>query len=276
MKRDRHILEELNEISPLLAGVNHQPVQTIPEGYFQQLEAAVISRIPGEGNSTSIPDSTIPEGYFDSLSYHILSRIEGTAAHELKSISPFLAAIPKHTPHNIPDGYFLGLESAVIEQLPEPALSVPVPTQMTMEVPDHYFEQLPEKIMQRIQPAPATRVILMRLVGVAVAAVFTGLIALAGYFWLQQRSTGIPPIAMQEPLPAFIQEGKKLNEQQFDEKLSQLPEDAIVGYLEKTGAESDMAVLTESIEQELLPDQETYFTNENTLNQFIETLSNNN
>jgi hypothetical protein len=81
---------------------------------------------------------------------------------------------------------------------------------------------------------------------------------------------------MQEPLPAFIQEGKKLNEQQFDEKLSQLPEDAIVGYLEKTGAESDMAVLTESIEQELLPDQETYFTNENTLNQFIETLSNNN
>lgn len=276
MKRAPAILDELDAISPLLAGINHQPVQTIPEGYFDQLEAAVISRIPRVGDGLPVADPSIPAGYFDSLAQNILSQIEGTAAHELQALSPFLAGIPKHTPYAIPDGYFASLQSAVVEQLQEPVFSLPVSAQMTMEVPDHYFDQLPGKILQRVQSQSPARIIPMRWLRLAVAAVFTGLVALAGYYWLQQRSTGLPPLAMQENLPAFIREGKQLNEAQFDEKLSKLPEEVIVGYLEKTSSESDVAVLTASIEDESLPDQETYFTNDNMLNQFIETLSNNN
>ncbi len=279
MKRTADIQDELKAISPLLADLEVQAVQEVPDGYFGQLEAAVMARLGAAGLLPATPAHYIPAGYFDSLPGQILSKIEGTAAHELESLSPLLAGIPKTTPFEVPEGYFGSLQDNISQLLPEPALPASWEAarhQSTLTVPEGYFEQLPDALLKKVQTGKPARVIRMGFIRLAAAAVFTGLLALGGYRWMQQPAVIEQPVTVQAALPSFIEEGKQLNDQQFDEKLSTLSEEVIIRYLEKTSAETDVAVLSASLEDETLPDEEAYLTDDNTLNQFIETLSTDN
>ena len=279
MKRSADIQEELKAMSPVLAEIIPQNVQEVPEGYFDVLESAVLARLAAGGLLPSVPAHDIPAGYFDNLSASILSKIEGTAAHELQSLSPLLAGLSKEAPYTVPEGYFNGLSKHVSGQLPEPVLPAAWEAARHLqpqELPADYFEHLPDTLLQRVQPQRSGRVIRMQMMRIAVAAVFTGLMALGGYRLLQQPAGTEPPATAQAALPTFIEEGKQLNEEQFDEKLSTLSEEVIIRYLEKTSAETDVAVLSASLGDEALPDEEAYLTDENTLNQFIETLSTDN
>ncbi len=274
MNRAADIAEELNNLSPLLAGVSPVPVQAVPEGYFETLEAQVMAAVLA---GTREGAGEVPEGYFNGLPQQILAKIAGTAAHELQALSPLLAALPKTVPFAVPEGYF---EAGGPAENAEPELSENLAAarhQPVFAVPDGYFDQLPDQLLQRVRPAGSARVIRMRVLRYAVAAVFTALLALGGYQWLQQPAGPAQPVvAVQPRLPAFIEEGTKLDDQQFNEKLSKLEEEVIIRYLEKTSAESDVAVLSASLDDSAVPDEEAYLTDENTLNQFIETLSTDN
>ena len=75
MKLSPEIYDELNNISPLLAGIEKINVFSIPDGYFDLLSIDILKEL-----NTNIPEFrndklTVPEGYFESLSTNILNKI---------------------------------------------------------------------------------------------------------------------------------------------------------------------------------------------------------
>ncbi len=68
--------EELNEISPLLAGLSRKMEYAVPEGFFQNLSA----------QGVLIDDSS--------------------AREELSTLSPILNGIDRKMPYSVPEGYF--------------------------------------------------------------------------------------------------------------------------------------------------------------------------
>src|SRR6476660_5837714 len=125
MNNRNTIQEELKSLNSSLAeGAALQPYQ-VPEGYFDQLPAAILNRI-SESNLAEDPVS------------------------ELSDLSPLLASIPKSNPFHVPEGYFgsnlemlpalNGTELPAFGRLPQP-----------FSVPEGYFEQLPQQLLQKVQ-----------------------------------------------------------------------------------------------------------------------------
>lgn len=113
MDEKQKILDELREISPLLA--ENQPVipYRVPETYFEGLADSVLGMISVQGlfNTVKSPTYEVPEGYFETLSSNILSRIReqvpvNEIAGELNEIAPLLNTVSKKEVYAVPAGYF--------------------------------------------------------------------------------------------------------------------------------------------------------------------------
>src|SRR6478672_9265937 len=126
MERNVTILNELREISKLVAGLpNHLPYSA-PDGYFDKFPTQVMQLLQQEqtGNSSFIAQKgenlnpyTVPAGYFENLADNILNIIktgDASPREELEMISPFLGQLEKKIPFTTPDGYFEELPSNAV------------------------------------------------------------------------------------------------------------------------------------------------------------------
>ncbi len=183
------------------------------------------------------PDYALPEGYFANLPFLILEKIRSGSevSRELKGLSPFLSAIPKMTPFEVPEGYFGGLEefyrdSGGIGKDPVPP---DWPKNMPFQVPGDYFMDLPSVVLFRVLQTVPARVVpiqrMHRVLRYAAAAVIAGVIALgAGLYF----SHGAPSV---------------------DAQLAVIPDQAIIEYLQNPGDPLD----NESIYSQIPPATQT-------------------
>jgi len=261
MERRVDILNELNAISPVVAGIGNATVFAVPDGYFDTVAATVLNSI----NDETLTGKDVPAGYFDSLPNNILAKIEGTVAHELNVLSPLLAGIKKENPFAVPANYFEKF-AVDVEEEKMPAILKGLNELHPFDLMAGYFDNLPASIISRAKEESGAKVVAMpkgrfAVMKYAAAAVFTGMVAFGVYNYTGKTTgrDGDGPIAM--------------DEKKFNETLDKLPEEDIIQYLEKNGSEADVAALASGIDESTLPSQEEYFTDDEALDKFLEEIN---
>ena len=251
MKNNHHILQELQEISPLLAQLKKLNVYSVPDGYFDVVPLTILACLQENesfSSNTSInvlsDNKNIPENYFADLSSNILNKIAIDSVqsnqNELNSISPIVANIRRVNTYTIPDGY---------------------------------FNQLPASIFAAVNRSKVVKMP-TKWIKYAVAAAFTGIVSLGIYTFSGKETNTNSNTSTIASLDQTIEKGKKMDEAQFNQTLSNLSEDAISKYLEKNSDESDLAYLASGIEDNNLPATDDYFTNDKTLQNYINEINN--
>ena len=123
MENGVDILNELKELSPVIAGMEKVNVFTVPVGYFENLSEDILIGIASEksisNNSFSdFPAGDIPHGYFDTLADTILGKIKAqNASDELRTLSPMLYSIQNENVFEVPQGYFNTLADEIITRV---------------------------------------------------------------------------------------------------------------------------------------------------------------
>lgn len=248
MERNTDILNELKSISPFVAAIGTKNIFSVPQGYFDSLSDTVLVCIKEEYNILpTVNSDTVPQGYFDGLAASILDKIKNqqrSAADEIKELSPVLHSVQHKN---------------------------------VFEIPVNYFTDLPEIIGNKTPTKHAGKLVTMsgRIVKYAVAAMFTGAIALGVYKFLDKPVNVVQvPQQTLAALDPIIEQGKNMNDKQFDETLNNLSEDAIAKYLEKNGNEKDVAILASSIDETTLPNEDDYLLDEKTLEKYLSSTNN--
>jgi len=93
IKSEPSAKEEIASLSPILSGLQHQPVFEVPTGYFEQLSSEVKKSISNSSSKDEIKElSTVlgslqrvnvfetPKGYFENLSDSILKKVKTPSA----------------------------------------------------------------------------------------------------------------------------------------------------------------------------------------------------
>lgn len=216
MNSNPTILNELKELSPVVAAINRQLPYQLPAGYFDTLAATINGRIAsGTGILDGAKDNmyTIPQGYFNSLADSIMNRIKaaeaGTPQEELSQLSPVLSKIEKTIPYTKPVGYFEELPENVIagakavdfvnEELENlsPLMSS-FKNKQVYEVPANYFDNLADGVLSKLQAQTAKVVSVSfrkRVLKYAAAAVITGIIAMSAWMYISKDTIIIPETA---------------------------------------------------------------------------------
>jgi hypothetical protein len=167
-----------------------------------------------KGLNSSLPDQNhipyvVPDGYFDNLAENILAHVKKTAdnssaSEEIAALSPLLGGIGRTMPYFIPQHYF----ESTINDLPllinneeESAIISAAGKSIPYRVPEGYFNKLESSILNKvdIHNNGSGRIVRMKWMRLAAAAVITGIISVSGFFYLShQRGTVIKnPVAQQ-------------------------------------------------------------------------------
>ena len=241
MENSIDILNELNELSPVLAAIEKVNVFTVPDGYFLQLSVDILMGIEN-GLSNNVPSvSDVPTGYFDTLADTILSKIKALdaedAATEISVLSPMLYSIKNEN---------------------------------VFEVPKNYFENLRVAVLNKIKPQP--KVVNMQrrtatFFKYAVAAVFIGIMALGAFKFTGGSNN-------KTELPNYVTVG--LQVQDVDQALASIPDAEIIKFLEVRGTDVEAAYVANSIDKNELPSQEEYLLEHNTLDTYLNKINLNN
>ena len=235
MKFSAEILEELNKVSPLLAGLEKKNVFSVPEGYFDMLTISILKNINTEAQIETL---TVPEGYFENLSTNILNKIKSlneSPAQELRALSPMLYSIQNENVFEVPAGYFRNLENDILD-----------------------------KIITR----PQTKVVELKkrdsIWRYAAAAVVTGVIGLSSLMMFNKSQQSV----IRQENDASVSSSIKTT-QQFKNEIATLSDDEIIKYLETTGTDVDNETLATSVDESELPATKDYLLDENTLETYL-------
>ena len=179
------ILDELKQISPLVAGIGPVNPYTVPEGYFESFAQAVLNRIQVE---------------------------KMDARQELESLSPLLSSISRQVPYELPENYFNELSDQALvgakaiefvnEELENlsPLMSS-LKSKNVYEVPEGYFDSLAQQILVKARKHQPAKVIAFRpvrkMMRYAVAAMVIGVLAIAT--WVYQKPV-VDTIAIQNSI----------------------------------------------------------------------------
>ena len=242
MENNVDILNELKQLSPVIAGMEKINVFTVPVGYFENLSEDILTGIASEKGSGIItlpdfPSADIPLGYFDTLADTILGKIKvQNASDELRVLSPMLYSIQNEN---------------------------------VFEVPQGYFNTLTDEIVARVKPQQ-TKVVTMHrrsstIMKYAVAAAFTGVMAL-GVFKFTGNSTE------KTELPEYVTIGLN-NIKDVDQELAKISDDDIVKYLEANGTDVEAAILANSVDENELPSQEDYLLDDKALDKYLNSIN---
>jgi hypothetical protein len=134
LNKNIHILQELKEIAPTLAGIETTMPNAIPTAYFKQFLANItalvssnfIGKLPKqqvyqvpanyfsnlptqvlEAINKDIASTNIPANYFNNLANTILQKAKAIdVADELNLVAPLLNKIDKNPVQHLPNGYF--------------------------------------------------------------------------------------------------------------------------------------------------------------------------
>ena len=287
MHTNTNILNELKLLSPLIAKINNKNILTAPSGYFDSLSDTILSNL--QENIAFLkplnefkPD--IPAGYFDQLSNNILYKIRLTdlAGNELKILSPILSSIQKNEIFEVPANYFDMVSTQFFEHLysisAEPEIKELSPllhnsyNKITYEVPKGYFEILDQTILSNVKK-PVAKVAFMQkrslFVKYAIAAMITGVSIFGFYKYNNKPVDQIIANVKLASLDASIEKGIKMNDIQFIETLQNLNEVEIAKYLEKNVDITDLAVVSNNLEENNLPNEDAYLLNEKTLENYL-------
>lgn len=285
-----NIQDELQALSPILAGIKDINVFTTPAGYFNQLSITIIDAISDEGNLNfnSINNSSlsVPKGYFDYLAKNIIQKIKtqhpetGNEAGE--GVSVLLNHLSKQNVFEMPANYFHSLGIDILSKINATENDTDELKQIAPllyycnkknlgEIPAGYFDNLSAIILKKIADKTAGKVVAMAgrfsFVKYAVAAIFIGAISMIVFRYYQKPAN----ISIHEyvALDSSVEKGKAMNDVKFNETLNSLSEEDIANYLQKTGTEADVALLSSSVDENSVPSQEEYLLNDKTLENFI-------
>lgn len=243
MKNRIDILNELLELSPVIAAIEKVNVFTVPNGYFENVVADVLMGIENEngsiGNVSAVDSSAdVPAGYFEMLSDSILSKIKAAEAEdavaEIRILSPMLYSIQKEN---------------------------------VFEVPVDYFENLSDTVLHKIAPQPEVIVMQRRSTAFfkyAVAAAFTGVMALGVFKFTGNTNNKID-------LPGYVTAG--LQVQDVDRELAKISDDDIVKFLEAGGSDIRAAYVANSVDRNELPSQEDYLLDDKALDTYLNNIN---
>ena len=282
-----NIQDELQTLSPLLAGIKDINVFTTPVGYFDQFSVAMIDAI--NSGTVNINDAltgntslSVPTGYFDNLAKNIIQKIKTQQPQTGDGFSVLLNDLRKKNVFEIPVNYFDSLGTDIlskinvvendIEYLQRIApLLFSCNKENVGEVPAGYFDNLSATILKKIAVKTPGKVVTMAgrlsFIKYAVAAIFIGVICTI-VFNYYNKPTNINTNKFAS-LDSSIEKGKVMNETKFNETLNSLSEEDIINYLQKTGTEADVNLLSSSINENTVPSQEEYLLNDKTLDNFI-------
>jgi hypothetical protein len=282
------ILNELQTLSPLVAGISKVNVFTVPDGYFEQLAARILTGVNEDGGALPAAISSsnfamqVPQGYFDTLADNILGKIKAQedTATELQELSPILYSIPNKNVFTVPQGYFENLAGNILNKVNNEADAAAelkelspmlhgIQSKNVYTVPQGYFESLSENILDKAKPQQAKVVMMTRrrtsiILKYAVAAVFTGLMAL-GVFKFTGGFAG-----KTTELPAYVAEGSKIKN--VEEALSKISDDEIIKYLQVNGTDVDAALVASTVDEKELPTQEDYLTDDKALDKYLDNI----
>jgi hypothetical protein len=284
METKNDILDELAALSPRLAGAEKVNVFTVPPHYFDTISDTVLACIkvtqPGVREQAQ---QSVPEGYFDNLAANILQRIksEELSAGEIASLSPLLHSLKEKNVFEVPVGYFENTAARVLDMMKtetpqqelnriSPLLSDLQP-RLVFTVPTGYFEGLPAAVLNSLKGRTG---IVIRMQGrnvftrYAVAALMIGVLAFGvfKYTGKQPGDTSQPAIAAMD---ASIEKGRKMDDKQFNEALTNLTTADITSYLEVNGDITDIAALGSKLDETELPSQVDYLLDEKTLENYL-------
>ncbi|MEP7254832.1 MAG: hypothetical protein ABI666_03595 [Ferruginibacter sp.] len=242
MENSVDILDELRELSPVIAGMKKVNVFTVPAGYFENLSEDILTGIVSEKGTSnnSVSDflnADVPHGYFDTLADTILGKIKTqNASDELRTLSPMLYSIQGEN---------------------------------VFEVPQGYFDSFADIVVALVKPQQ-TKVVTMRrrsntFIKYAVAAAFTGVMALGVFkFTNTTKQSDDPVIAL----------GKEIaKENRFDEELAKVTDADIVKFLEANGSDVKSAIVANSVDENELPSQEEYLLDDKALDKYLNSIN---
>ncbi len=241
MKHNTDILNELMEISTLLAGIEKHNLFTVPAGYFEQLPGLLLMEVR-DGEQGILNDisrkneASVPAGYFDHLADTILSRIKKeqlqTPAGELRELSPMLYSIRDANPFTVPAGYFNSLSASIMDKLKSPA--------------------------SKLSVVRRTSSVFMKY---AVAAAFTGIMALGVFKFTS------PTIAKTDASAWTMN---------VDKELDNVSDDDMIRYLEANGENVDaITVASKTLDENELPTQADYLNDEKALDNYLDNVNTN-
>ena len=207
MKFDNGILNELKQLSPLLAELPKRNVFAVPDGYFETLGATILLCVQEDFAIINHAKNTdIPEGYFENLSSNILDKIKwqqvNIAANEQTAISALLQGAQHINQFEVPGRYFENLSSNILNKINQQQVNTSMEEIQSLspllynikhtnvfEVPDGYFNNVPAYIFQLVSATPAKVVSMPKLKSLlryAAAAIFTGAMALGVYKYTEK------------------------------------------------------------------------------------------
>ena len=241
MNQSNEIIQELQDISPLLAQMQKVNVFEVPDRYFTGLAEKIATRVLLNQNDilnfNKKSTQQVPEGYFDSLSEAILLKIKKEESEnneeELERSFPVLYSLKNKNVFNVPQNYFEGVSHQIINKI------------------------------QSHQPA---KIISMkaRWWKYAAAAIITGVVAIGSLQLFNSQKNS-------NPIPSYVESSFQYKTPtQIDEGIASLSDDEIVKYLEKYGSIMDNDLLIKDVDVKELPATEDYLIDENTLNNYLE------
>jgi hypothetical protein len=245
MKLSKEISDELNNISPLLAGIEEKNIFSVPQGYFDELSIKILKNV-GTGLSESKNDTlSVPEGYFENLSSTILHKIRSlneTPEQELRALSPMLYSIQNENVFQVPAGYFESLEYSVLN---------------------------------KVNPKPEAKVIQLKkrdsVWKYAAAAVVTGVIGLSSLMVFNSSQQSITGNNNDSSVSSALQTASQYKtEQQINAAIETLPTDDVIKYLEKSGYDVDNEALATSVDENALPATQDYLLDDKTLDTYLD------
>lgn len=183
MESRTHILNELQAISPVVAGIEAQ--------------------VPYE----------VPAGYFDTLAENLLQRAKAasaaSASEELAILSPLLNQLDKKSPFHTPAGYFeefpdtamagaMAIDFVQAELEKESVILSSLKAINVYQAPAGYFEQFPATMLAKVQHQQQTaKVVPMhrrKIWRIAAAAVVAGALAITTWLYFQVADTTPPAV----------------------------------------------------------------------------------
>jgi hypothetical protein len=237
------ILNELKEISPIIARMERVNPYITPAGYFEGLDEHLLTIAKIEEHSPALQGIAmknpmqVPEGYFDSLAGSILNKIKATENQstddELRSLSPMLYAIDKVNVYSLPAGY---------------------------------FETLSDDLLNKVSPKEEAKVVSfsrrksINWMRYAAAAMVIGLVGMFSFFLLN------PTKKLDDVVKLGIDFAKN---NKFDEELNKTSDDAIANYLDKTADEADAMQMVASVDQSQLPSEEELMSDEKLIDDLL-------
>ncbi len=294
MYQQDHILNELQELSPTVAGIPRVNVFSVPEGYFDLLSSQLLLQArPGDVvRVTGEMNASVPEGYFENLAGNIMARIKSESLSEVvletHAVSSLVAEIGNKNILQVPAGYFQNLAKTILAKTSSlrdgdvaaetgsiSPLVAGIGNKNVYSVPDGYFTALPQAVNAQVRPA---RIVTMKsrftAFRYAAAAVVTGLVGLSVIFMLNKNNSD-KTNAVQTA--AVLTEAKQIiSTNSFDKEFSSVSDAAIVSFLESKGQDVEAALVASLTDEKNLPDADEYLINENTLDEVLKTLDLNN